>query len=588
MKFGTTALACALVAMMAQGATADEPGGDPSAAFNQALGNQSDGPNFDVRAVRYYQAPAQPASPSEVPSGPPAPPPEAAAKKDDGCAKEESCEEKKEEEECKKEECKKCKRKTGCWMLDDFGKSLCKTPCKDCIFGCQKDEPCKKCGEEEPTCKAEEACKAAEEDWTIHHVLEDCNFLKKHDIVIGGWVDQSYTWNPSNPSDHINGPVTWEDQSNQYQLNEFYTYMYKEAKNDGEGRAIGFRVDTLYGTSARFDTSAGLEDHINKSQSFYGLAITQAYVEVAQNDLKAKIGHFISPVGYFTVGSYNNFFNTIPYTYQWGEPFTHTGLLTSWTATDKLLLGGGITRGWDNSGNFNPHAGVLGTATYNGLAKEGDSLAYVTMWSMEPNGGTQPGTAPGYSVQELQSGTGPLYAGKPTFSSRYFQTLVYSRPITDKITYVFQSDFGVQGNASAGTSAGQSVARWYGINQYLYYKVSNQWSWGINGEWFRDEEGFRVGGFLPDYNNTTNGGPSATRGYAAAAPGQVGAGGFAGNFWQFTMGPRWNPYPNVVVRPNFRFDWYSGATGTRGYADPYDAGKLNYQGLFITDLVLVF
>lgn len=583
MKIQSIAFACALLAM-----TAGRAAADPGAYSASALEPPVDDAGALVQPVEYYQGSAQPVSPSQAPAvppppgGPPAPPPEAAAK-DKGCEKEEACEE--EEEECKKEKCKKCK--TGCWLLDDFGKSLCKTPCGCNLPGCQKDEPCKKCGEEEEkTCKAEEACECKAPDWTPHHLLENCCWLKQHDIVIGGWIDQSFTWNPQSPRDGINGPVTWEDQSNRYQLNELYTYMYKEAKTDGEGRALGGRIDTLYGTSSRFDTSAGLEDHINKSSAFYGLAITQAYVEVAQNDFKAKVGHWISPVGYFTVGSYNNFFNTIPYTYQWGEPFTHTGVLTTWTATDKLILGGGFTRGWDNSSNFNPHLGYIGTATYNGLAKEGDSLAYVNMYSMEPNGGTD-GGAPGFGRNGVL-----YYGGKPTFSSRYFQTIVYSRPLNEKWTYVFQSDFGVQGGASAGTAGGQNVARWYGVNQYIYYKSSDQWSWGLNGEWFRDEEGFRVAGFLPDYNNTTNGGPSATVGYpqsgtlgGMAVPG---AGGFAGNFYQFTMGPRWTPHPNIVVRPNLRFDWYSGANGTHGYRLPYDAGNRREQGLFVTDVVLVY
>src|SRR5581483_12191028 len=111
----------------------------------------------------------------------------------------------------------------------------------------------------------------------------------------------------------------------------------------------------------------GLEDRLNKYNPFMNLAIPQAYVETAINDLKVKWGHFISPVGFYTVGTYQNFFNTIPYTYQYGEPFTHTGFLAQYQATDDLNLGAGMTRGWDNFGNFNPGVGYLGTLTRNNL-----------------------------------------------------------------------------------------------------------------------------------------------------------------------------------------------------------------------------
>jgi hypothetical protein len=427
------------------------------------------------------------------------------------------------------------------------------------------------------------------DDWTPAHLFANNCFLKKNGIEVGGYIAQGIVMNPQSPSDHYNGPVTWMDRSNQYMLNEVWTYIGKAANNDGEGLALGFRADFLYGTSARLTTSSGLEDKINKSGELMGLAIPNLYIDAAYNDLKMKIGHFISPVGYYTVGTYQNFFNTIPYTYQWGEPFTHTGILPAYQATDNFVVGTGFTKGWDNTGNFNPHMGYIGTATYSNLLKKGDSLAYVQMYSEEPDGaGSGAGTV-----------TTQYPGGKPQFAGRYFQTMVYSRPLSDKWTYIAQSDFGYQSNAqtasensSGATNSGH--ARWYGLNQYIYYKASNQWSWGFNFEWFRDEEGFRVGGFLPNYANTTNGGNSNTQGWGSNSNVGTYAGGFAGSFYQMTMGPRWSPFPNVVIRPNARFDWYSGpagnATGANGvsYKDPYDAGRRNNQGILMTDVILVF
>lgn len=401
-------------------------------------------------------------------------------------------------------------------------------------------------------------------------MLFDCCLLDRLGMKVSGWVAQSYTANFQGPTDRFNGPVTWTDRSNEYQMNEAWIYADRPTNTEGAGWDLGWRADIFYGTNYRWDTSAGLESKWN-SHDFYGVALPQAYIEVAYNDLKVKAGHFVSPVGYYTVGTFNNFFNTLPYTYQYGEPFTHTGILATYSATDNLTVGAGVTNGWDSfgpwtasptsrlglagaippAGAYNHNAGYLGTAAYANLLKEGDSLAYVQVYSREPN-----------QVPNFAQGGG--------FSTRYLQTLVYSRPLSDKFNYVIQSDFGVQGKA---TVTGQT-ARWYGINQYLYYKYSNRWSWGVGIEWFRDEDGFRVSAPLPSY-----GSPNA-RGWPRGP-------GFAGNFYQCTLGPRWTPHPNLVVRPNLRFDWYSGKTDINGL-HPYDDGTKNYQQILATDVIVTF
>jgi putative OmpL-like beta-barrel porin-2 len=443
---------------------------------------------------------------------------------------------------------------------------------------------------------------------SVIHILGDNKFLKCRGIEIGGWIATSYVWNPQSPADRFNGPVTWTDRANEVNVNEAWTYISKPTDTGGDGYDWGYRADAFWGSSARLDTSSGLENKINANHPFYGVAIPNLYAEGAYNDMKVKAGHFISPVGYMTVGTYNNFFNTIPYTYQYGEPFTHTGVLPTYTATDNLVLGYGVIKGWDNSSNFNKHAGMLGTVTYSNLAKQGDSLAYVQVWSIEPNGKFSSNGAPGDASVAL-------------FSPRYFQTLVYSRPLNDKWSYVGQTDFGVQGNVGAttaatggafsggpggndpnlapgqfsGTFTGHNVARWYGLNQYLFYKVNNCWTWGFNYEWFRDESGYRVGGFLPNFGQGATGFNAATglsttsqfRGLSSNIS------GFAGVFNQITLGPRWTPNPNLVIRPNLRFDWYDGprgaVTGTNpGGALPYDNGSKRQQGILGTDVIVVF
>ena len=53
----------------------------------------------------------------------------------------------------------------------------------------------------------------------------------------------------------------------------------------------------------------------------------QLYAEIAYNDLKVKVGHFYTPIGYEVVQVPQNFFYSHSYSHTFGEPFTHTGFL---------------------------------------------------------------------------------------------------------------------------------------------------------------------------------------------------------------------------------------------------------------------
>jgi hypothetical protein len=420
----------------------------------------------------------------------------------------------------------------------------------------------------EPVCDGADACGDCDdgcgcrrwpcgcllEDLGEAHSLSDRCFFSSRGISAGGYVAQSYVWNPYQPDDRFNGPLTWTDRANDYQLNELYFYAGKAADNEGCGTALGWRVDALYGTNYRWDTSAGFESSWDNNQ-FYGVAIPALYGEIAYNDLNIKAGRFVSPVGFYTVGQGNNFFSYIPYTYQYGEPFTHTGIWANYKASDDLVIGGGVTHGWDNSDNTgNPHAGGLLNATY--TIDEQRSLAWVGVFGPEPN----------------FSGVNPSSYNGLGYTNRFLQTVVYSNKISDDVMFVFQSDFGTQSDAVV---AGRS-AKWYGINTYLYWNMTCRCQWGMNYEWFRDQGGFRVGGLLPSL-----GSPNA-RGLSLARS------GYDGSFHRFGFGPKYYFTPNLYGRAALIADVYDGAVNNVGGLRPFDDGLRNHQQVLSFDLVWTY
>jgi hypothetical protein len=389
---------------------------------------------------------------------------------------------------------------------------------------------------------------------------------------INGNLLQSFTINFAQPVDRFNGPVIWTDRSNEYQLNQLWLNMGRSTDTTRRDWDIGGQISLLYGTNYRWTTTAGFEDRwgFNTHRSFYGLVIPNLHGEIAYKNTNTKVGRFVSPIGYFTVNSAENFFNTLPYTYPYGEPLHHWGTLTTWTLNDSLSIGGGVIAGWDNfdgSGAGSKSAGGIGTATY--TFEDKSSLTWVGLISREFNNRG--------AVNDPNN-----------YTPRYAQTLVYQRSLTDRLTYVAHTAFGIQSGVNDYSFTREiGTARWYGLNQYLYWRQSDLITWGLNFEWFRDESGFRVGSVLP--TSTTPFPESQVRGF-----GQFNQFGYAGNFHQITFGPRITPRKNLFIRPNLRFDWFSGdalngpGNTTVGAALPFVDGRRSQQAILATDIGILF
>lgn len=379
-------------------------------------------------------------------------------------------------------------------------------------------------------------CCCLGEEWRLF----DSECLDCRGVTLQGWFGWNpFIWNTSNPADRFNGPVTFTDRSNTIQINQLYLYAEKAVDTGGCGWDWGYRVDALYGSDARFTQATGLETW--NTNRFYGLALPQFYVEGGYNDLVVKIGHFYAPVGYEVVTMPGNFFPSVPYTFQYGEAFTMTGVLANWQATEDVNVGLGAYNGWDNfTPAGNPNYSAVGTYVEN--FSDGAALAYSGTLGNEPN----------------QAGG---------FTTRYVQTLVYSRTlssISDRLDYVVQTDFGFQNDAMANGGD----AYWYGLNQYLFYKVSDCMSYGLRAEWFRDQEGFRVGGFQQPRGLPNN------------------RSGYPGSFYEVTFGANYRYSANTVIRPYARLDWFSG-TSTPGLL-PFDDGTGNSQTLIGLDVITLY
>jgi len=425
--------------------------------------------------------------------------------------------------------------------------------------------------------------KSLTEASTLLETVGDPNeskFMKDNGLKIGGWANAGITYNAASPDNNFNGPVTFADRSGEFQLNQLNLFAQRAVAAEGDAWDFGGRVDAMFGTDAIFTQAYGVPafdvntgQPLNRSHwdlnmlgssdnRFYDIALPQAYAEIYApigNGLNIKAGHFYTPIGYETVPAPDNFFYTHAYTMQYGEPFTHTGVMGNYTVDQNWAVMGGVvtgsaTGGWD--GGWDKQLG-----SWAGLAG--------TTWTSNDK-----------NTSANVSGT---YGGTSEHSSQSWglYSLVLKHNITDKTHLVLQHDHGYANGVLLGGAS--TDTEWYGVNSHLTYDVKDNLTAGVRAEWFRDQNGFRVCSPARVAAATNGAGNSYALG---DQPNNSTCN--AASYYAVTAGLNWKPMKWLNIRPNVRYDWVDGTVAaTGGQYRPFGNAKQD-QFLFSTDFAVSF
>jgi len=328
-------------------------------------------------------------------------------------------------------------------------------------------------------------CDERLQNWLNDHF--ENNWFHRHSVSLTGWWEQGATLNSDVPTNNSNRPVGFNDRANESMINQVYLSLSRKAEFNPYDHGFGFQLDLFWGADARFTKASGLDSGWLDHRGIYQLSMPQMYVEFYlpyDGGIDVKLGHFYSILGYESVTAPNNFFYSHSYAFLYGEPFTHTGLLADWEIDDRFSASLGLHNGWNDFSDFDSNPfGLLGGITF----KNDDddfSLAYAFSWSEESQD----------LYQITTSGRVPV----TTEGDRFVQSIVATLRISEKLTYVFQTDYGIQ---SLGAAIVNPVtlqpdrlqkAEWYGINQYFIYQFNDNLSGGLRYEWFHDDDGARV------------------------------------------------------------------------------------------------
>ena len=266
----------------------------------------------------------------------------------------------------------------------------------------------------------------------------------KDGIKLGGWLSAGF---------HSESTGLFNNQPDQLNLHQGWIYAEKVADGSCD-LDWGFRADLMYGIDSgdtqAFGNNPGRWDFQNGFDrgAGYGWAIPQAYLEVAKGDWSVIAGHFFTLVGYEVVTAPDNFFYSHAYTMFNSEPFTHTGVLATYSGAENVELYGGWTAGWDTGfDQFGNGSTFLGGASL--TLNDSSSLTYIT--------------------------TIGDFGSRGAGSGSYSHSLVLDTAVSDELNWVLQSDYVEDG-----------IVEQYGINQYLIYTVNDCVGYGLRTEWWNN------------------------------------------------------------------------------------------------------
>ena len=293
-------------------------------------------------------------------------------------------------------------------------------------------------------------------------------------IGVQGWLQMGY---------HNKSTGGFNRHPNRFNIHQLWLAFDRLAVDEGEGLNLGYHLDVMYGVDASetqsFGNNAGKFDFQNGlDHGIYGWAIPQLYAEARVGDMLVTLGHFSSPLGVEKVAAPNNIFYSHSLTMYNTAPRTHTGVMVTRPVGDvEVYLG--WTLGWD-SGFDQLGSGNSGLAGFSKRVSEKVGVSYMT------------------SFGDLgHRGVG------------YTHSIVADVNLGERLMYIFQSDFA---NVSSAGDSTDDV----GINNYLTYRINDEWLAAGRVEWWRD-------GHTSNYSATT--------------------------------GLNWKAGSNLTIRPEIRFDW---------------------------------
>lgn len=380
-------------------------------------------------------------------------------------------------------------------------------------------------------------------------------------VKVYGWIENSFTYNGNgsgksdlnfgvNPNFLANpGGKGFRWMGNQYYL------IFENPLEQNDQVNFGFRFDNLFGNDWQFNHMQGMFNNSFKLNHFQGYDPAQFYAEVhlpvlTKGGLDIKGGRFYTILGYEVVPAIGRPLVSVPYMFNYGQPFTHFGMLSTLHVTDRVNWYNGVVNGWDRWVDTHWKWSYLGGWSWTSKdTKLNVAMSYIFGPNQYPRflpNGTQI-VLPGATFPPFLAGRRNIgYGG----NWRAMFTTVATYTWTDKLTQVMETDEGYENNLPnlgvGGTSRNES---WYSFGNWFLYKLTDKTTAIWRAEVFRDNGGARTG--------------------------------FSDNFYEQTVGLVYKPWSWLWLRGEARYDWAQ-------FTHPYTDGTRNNQFTLAGEVIFLF
>ena len=209
---------------------------------------------------------------------------------------------------------------------------------------------------------------------------ESINYVEtaQKGIVLSGYVDTSYTYQFAGAGEYGQvgnvggGPANvhsnlrqFDTSNNTFNVNAVKIALEKALPDKNEW-AAGFRIDTIYGSDAKYlaDSAFNSTATTTSGSNSSGLALEQALVKFripVGNGLDIYMGKFVTFLGYEVIESPANLNFSRGLLFTNAIPLTHTGIYADYKFNDTFEAKFGIVDGWNNSTSSS--VGVAGVST---------------------------------------------------------------------------------------------------------------------------------------------------------------------------------------------------------------------------------
>jgi hypothetical protein len=418
----------------------------------------------------------------------------------------------------------------------------------------------------EPT-EVEEKAEEAEAPPTKDETKLLMNALGRADapVKVYGWIQNSFTYNADGRGPtSTNFGVNPNYLADRWMGNQYYLVIENPLEQNDRVN-LGFRVDNLFGNDWVFNHMRGLNEHSFRLNHFLGYDPAQIYGEIhlpwlTKGGIDVKGGRFYTILGYEVVPAIGRPLLSVPYMFNYGQPFTHLGMLSTLHLTDRINIYNGTVNGYDRWFNANYKWNYIGGWTWTSKdTKANFAMSYIWGPNQYPrflSGTNQQIFLLGNTIPPHLDGRRNLGYGS---NNRLSFTNVFSYKWTDKLTQVQEVDLSVENNIpgsggvpqhggtfSGGTDRNDS---WQAYGNWFLYAFNDKWTGVWRSEIFRDDGGQRTG--------------------------------FRDTFYEQTLGFIWKPKPYIWVRPEARYDWSQ-------FTSPFDGGTRKSQLTLAIDAILLF